>query len=88
LIASVYLPSFIWLAVGSLSNLTPDKCLALKDRKVVLYPDLNANDKWKGKAEAFKSFADFTVSDLLEKQASDDDKTNGLDLADYLLGCV
>ncbi len=87
LIASVYLPEFIWLAAGSLSNLTPARCKALKGRKVVLYPDLNAYDKWKAKAEELQSFASFCVSDLLEKHATDEDRAKGLDVGDYLLKC-
>ena len=48
-IASVYLPQFIWLAVGSLNNLNAEKCKVLQGRTVVLYPDLNGFEKWNEK---------------------------------------
>jgi len=44
-IASVYLPQFIWLAVGSLTNLNAEKCSVLKGRTVTLFPDLNGFEK-------------------------------------------
>jgi hypothetical protein len=43
-IASVYLPQFIWVAVGSLTNLNAEKCNVLKGRTVTLFPDLNGFD--------------------------------------------
>jgi hypothetical protein len=85
IIASVYLPQFIWLAVGSLTNLTIDKCKILEGRNVVLFPDLKAFDKWNSKAQELSHIAKFTISDLLELKATDTEKENGFDLADYLI---
>jgi len=85
IIASVYLPEFTWLAAGSLSSLTAEKCRVLKGRKVILWPDLNAFNKWKTKAESLEMAGSITVSDFLEKQASESDRQKGFDLADYLL---
>jgi hypothetical protein len=85
IIASVYLPQFTWLAVGSLNNLNPEICATLKGRFVILYPDLNGFEKWSEKAKQFSAIATFTVSDLLERKATDDEKKKGLDLADYLI---
>jgi hypothetical protein len=84
-IASVYLPGFIWLAVGSLTNLQAEKCNVLRGRNIILFPDLNCYDKWKAKSQELKPIANFQVSDLLEAKATDDEKKQGLDLADYLL---
>jgi hypothetical protein len=84
-IASVYLPQFIWLAVGSLTNLNADKCSILKGRNVILFPDLNGFDKWSNKAKELSPLATFTVSDLLERKASETEKQQGYDLADYLI---
>jgi hypothetical protein len=77
----VYLPQFIWLAVGSLTNLNAEKCKVLKGRSVTLFPDLNGFEKWSAKAKEFS----FTVSDLLERKASEAERKQGLDLADYLI---
>lgn len=86
IIASVHLPQFIWLASGSLSNLTADKCQVLKGRDVYLYPDLGAYDKWKARAEELSSITRFFVVDVLERYAAEEDKLRGLDLGDYLGG--
>ena len=85
LIASVYLPQFIWLAVGSISNLTIQKFAVLKARKVVLFPDLNGYTQWNNKIIALSSIADVYISDLLERKATEKDRILGLDLADYLI---
>lgn len=87
IIASAYDDSFIWLACGSISNLNPAICRVLDGRHVTLYPDLGAYDKWKAKAlqlEAAMRKSKFMVSHILEDKATDDDRQNGLDLADFL----
>jgi len=85
IISSVYLPQFIWVAVGSLNNLSADKCEILKGRTIVLFPDLNGFDKWSNKAKELSNIGTVIVSDLLELRASDEERKNGLDLADYLM---
>jgi Domain of unknown function (DUF6371) len=84
-IASVYLPQFIWVAVGSLTNLNAEKCSVLKGRTVTLFPDLNGFDKWSSKAKELSHLAIFTISDLLERKATEAEKKQGFDLADYLI---
>jgi hypothetical protein len=88
IIASVYLPTLVWLAVGSLANLNINKCKVLAGRNVYLFPDLNAFDKWQHKAlELSKQMPGtlFKVSDLLQNSANETDKLSGADLADYLI---
>jgi len=85
IIASVFFPDYVWLGCGSKEGLNADKCKVLKGRKVILFPDLNGYDLWSKRAAALSDIADFTVSDLLEKKASEDEKLSGLDLADYLI---
>ena len=84
-IASVYLPQFIWVAVGSLTNLNAEKCSILKGRGVTLFPDLNGFDKWSSKAKELSHLANFTVSNLLERKATEAERKQGFDLADYLI---
>jgi hypothetical protein len=81
IIASVYLPKFIWLAVGGKDGLNAEKCKVLKGRTVTLFPDLNGFELWSEKAKEFN----FSVSDLLERKATPADKGHGLDIADYLV---
>ena len=85
IIASVYLTQFIWVAVGSLTNLNAEKCSILKGRTVTLFPDLNGFDKWSSKAKELSNLAIFKVSDLLERKATEAEKKQGFDLADYLI---
>jgi hypothetical protein len=88
IIASLYFPNFVWLAVGALAYLTADRCKALTDgtprgRKVILWPDLNGYDLWKERAN--KLSADrWKVSGFLEQVAINEERSKGLDLADYL----
>ena len=80
IISSVYFPDFIWLAVGSLTNLTKERCKAILNRNVYLFPDLKAFDKWNVKAKELG----FQIFDFLENIATESEKNKGLDLADYL----
>ncbi|SEW27140.1 DUF6371 domain-containing protein [Chitinophaga arvensicola] len=88
IVASVYLPAFTWLAAGSLSYLTADRCKVLSGRQVYLFPDLSKNSTayslWSRKAKELAGITTFTVSNLLEKNATAIDRLNGLDLRDYL----
>ena len=85
-IASVYLPEFTWLASGSLSNLNYEKTKVLKDRQVILFPDLGAYDTWKAKIPSLYPNANYQISDLLERKATAKEKLEGWDIADYLVG--
>jgi hypothetical protein len=84
--------NFIWLGVYNLSSLTFEKVEALQGRKVVLFPDLSktghAFKLWATKAKEFNRQLPgtrFVVSDLLENNATESEKENGLDFADYLI---
>jgi hypothetical protein len=47
LVATHYLPGSIWLATGGLSSLNLDHCRrVLRGRKLTLFPDAGAYDKW------------------------------------------
>lgn len=81
MIASVYLPEFYWMATQSMSNLNFIE--AVTGYPIVLYPDLGAFDKWSQWAEKHP-LAKIDVSTVLERNATQQDKEQGLDLADYL----
>jgi hypothetical protein len=85
IIASLYMPQFTWLAAGSLGNLTAARCSILKGRRVILFPDLNAHAKWTAKATELAHITTFTVSDILERNASEEERVMGLDVGDYLV---
>ena len=87
IIATAYNDSFIWLACGSISNLSIGLCKVLNGRRVTLYPDLGAYDKWTVKVRQLAAAmpkSRFAVSRILEDQANDNDRKAGLDLGDFL----
>lgn len=85
IIASVYMPDFIWLATGGIYGLNADKFKSLKNRDVILFPDINAYDDWVKKAKHLSGDARIVVSDYLEKNANDEQRKQGLDIADFLV---
>lgn len=95
-LCAAYFPQFIWLAVGALSYLTLNtddgrqRLSPLKNRAVMLLPDLSKDGKtyakWNSRADELRAEGyRVTVVDYLERTASEIDKEQGLDLADFLL---
>lgn len=87
IIASAILPQFIWLACGSLQGLNEAKCSVLKGRSVMLFPDVNAYDKWRLKSQELnRAMPDtmFMVSEVLERMATAADRMNGVDIGDVV----
>jgi hypothetical protein len=89
IIASAYLPQYEWLATGGKQGLAIHKFEVLAGRQVSLFPDLGAYNFWVQKqAEIQKTYPKikFTkISTLLEEKATEYERHDGLDLADYLL---
>jgi len=84
--------SLIWLAVYNKSSFSFDKLKVLKGRFVYVFPDLSEDGKtfneWETKAKEYESRLPgtrFIFSDLLERLAPVSDKSEGYDLADYLV---
>jgi hypothetical protein len=84
--------NLLWLAVYNLSSLNLKKCKALIGRTVYLFPDLSVNgtafNLWSDRAkEIEKSLPStyFETSTLLEDYATNEDKEQGKDIADYLI---
>lgn len=85
IVASAYKPDIIWLAAGSKEGLTEDKCKVLNGRNVELYPDLKGYNDWLDRAIELSHITRFTVSDYLERIATEEEREQGLDIADYLI---
>ncbi len=86
ILMTAILPNYVWLATGGLHNLNAERCKILRGRKVILFPDLNAFEKWQVKEAELKQMGcQITTSDLLERHATPTDKTEGYDLADYFI---
>lgn len=87
LIASHYLPQYLWLATGGKhgcfksSNLSP-----LLGRQIVLFPDLGATEYWQEKLKMMQQLGmEVQIFDYLEKNAPTHDQQAGYDIADYLI---
>ena len=87
IIASIIFPDLIWLATGSINGLSFEKSQVLKGRDVTLYPDLGVYEKWSLKATEIQKQCNCNIilSNLLEIEATDTDRANGLDIADYII---
>lgn len=87
LIATHYMPEFIWLATGGMHGcFKADAVGVLKGRTVMLCPDLGAKEIWQSKmAMLFSVCSKVIMSDTLEQCATDEQRKKGLDIADFLL---
>lgn len=86
LIASGVYPEYIWLATGGKSQLSIDKLKVLKGRTVIMFPDVDGFEYWSNKAKEVEAIGcKVVVSNLLEKNATDEDRANKIDLADWLI---
>ncbi|MEI6848155.1 MAG: DUF6371 domain-containing protein [Chlorobiaceae bacterium] len=82
IVASGFVSDFIWLATGGKDNLKKEKLKTLHGRRVTLFPDLGAFSKWKSIAAGSPNV---TISNTLERRATEAERKQGCDLADYLL---
>ena len=87
LIASVIIPDSVWIAAGQLNGLSIEKAKALKGRNVILFPDLGGYEKWSDKASEIKQSVKckIKVSTILEDLATEVQRSEGHDIADYIL---
>jgi len=84
-ICSEVLQDYVWLATGGKSGIKwTDKNVwtNLKDRKVILFPDVDAHGQWVEKAKTFRSYGmDVSVFDILAKTAHGTQQ----DIADHIM---
>lgn len=84
ILASVFLPGLLWLASGGANGLSKDKIKVLIGRKVILFPDASETghiyESWKEIANKYG----FACSDFIEKNATNEQKAQGIDIADML----
>lgn len=87
LIASYYLPQYLWLATGGKNGCFRKENLApLQHRKVILFPDLGATAYWEEKLQMMQSLGiEVRLFDYLERHACPAEQEAGYDIADYLL---
>ncbi|MFA1769871.1 DUF6371 domain-containing protein [Rufibacter glacialis] len=87
LIASAYYHEYVWLASGGISQLNMEKCLSLKGRNITLIPDADAFLAWQEKARILEKDLEqrVKVSRALEDIATETERGEGWDIADFLL---
>jgi hypothetical protein len=86
ILASLCFPEFVWLGSNSKTWLKPERLKRLGNRQIILCPDADGFDQWQGvAADAQRQGSTVNVSNLIENHATDEQKTNGYDLADYLI---
>lgn len=87
IIAAHFMPQYIWLATGGMNGcFNRDTVEVLRGREVTLMPDLGATERWKEKLPMLSSVCkSVSVSDMLERIATDEQRSHGLDIADFLL---
>ena len=92
ILSEIY-PQYIWLAAGGLTQLQLDKFRPLRGRNLILFPDTDPTGEayklWYETAQTvqnqlfWEDSPPIHVSDLLERQASSDQKQRKIDLVDY-----
>lgn len=91
ILCALVFPNYVWVSCGGISQLEAGgKHEVLKGRKVIMFPDTDPNGeafaKWKSKADEWnRQGFDVTVSDILEQEATDEEKANKIDIADWLI---
>lgn len=90
MIAAACLPSYCWIASGGSNGAKWKDYSITKNfdgRDVILFPDLGQFDNWKAAADHINSVVkcNIKVSPYLENSATDNERADGYDLADYLL---
>jgi hypothetical protein len=88
IIASMFYPEYVWVAVGAKSYLNTTRCAALKNRDVALFPDLGGFEEWTQRATNFYGLVKTIYLDTtLEDLATEEMRKNKEDFADYLVRC-
>ena len=58
----------------------------LRNRRVLLFPDLGATDYWNSKMEMIRSLGiEVSLFDFMERNATKEERDAGYDIADFLL---
>jgi hypothetical protein len=90
IIASISNPEYLWLATGGFHGCKwycPDVYEVLRGRKVILFPDLKAEQEWGFRASTMKSSGiDVSLFDLKSLPVvTQDDIEDGLDIGDLYI---
>lgn len=89
IIASEYLPMYLWLATGGSNGIrwnNPEVFKVLKGHQVVLWPDIQSYDDWLTKGDVLiENGIQVSTSHLLEQNCTEAERSSKLDIADFLV---
>jgi hypothetical protein len=86
LIGSALFPQYVWLATGGKSQMSAEKMRVLVGRRVVAFPDVDGFQEWKRKAAELSGFGiNISVSDVLERKATPEERQRKIGIADWML---
>ena len=87
IIASHFIPDVLWIATGGKNGCFNAQAVkVLSGRDVILMPDLGATSEWQEKVQMLQPVCrSVSVSSVLEDVATDEQRKQGLDIADFLL---
>lgn len=84
IIGAMQFPEYLWLATGGINNFNAEKLKVLSGRKVVIFPDVDGMEKWRERAKGI-GCCRFTISDVLEKNATQAEREAKIDIADWII---
>ncbi len=82
-ICAAMMPEYIWLATGGKSQFN-ERLNVLQERDIVAFPDVDGFDTWTEKA-ALLPHLNIKVSNLLQKNATEEERAQHIDIADWLV---
>jgi hypothetical protein len=82
-ICAAMMPEYIWLATGGKSQFN-ERLNVLQGRDIVAFPDVDGFDTWTEKA-ALLPYLNIKVSNLLQKNATEEERAKHIDIADWLV---
>lgn len=87
IIAAHFIPDGLWIATGGKNGCFNAQAVkVLAGREVILMPDLGATSEWQEKVQILQTVCrSVSVSSVLEDVATDEQRKQGLDIADFLL---
>ena len=85
LVGSLVFPDYVWVAVGGKENFKPERMVALCNRTVIVFPDVDAFDDWKEKARKLFLPKRVIVCDLLERLSSAAEREAKVDVGDWFV---
>lgn len=84
-VCAIQCPDCVWLATGGKSQLAIDKMKVLAGRTVIFFPDVDGYREWTERTKVFSFCRSVTVSDVLERNATEEDRAAKVDIADLIL---